>query len=340
MYRPVDAVEIHVWGRKVGAVALDKNLRYYVFEYEPKFIRTGIELAPLALPLAKARSPFVFMDLPELTYKRLPALLADALPDDFGNTLIDGWMARQGLTSIAITALDRLAYMGKRGMGALEFRPARGPTAKTCTALSMSALVENARRAVHGELTFEHSTHAALAQIIKVGTSAGGARAKAVVAWNAKTQEIRTGQFDVDPGFEHWLLKFDGMGKDRELGGSQDYGRIEYAYSKMATAAGITVSPCTLLTENGRAHFMTKRFDTICKHSAQWPIWITSKRQVTTTISFFKPLIVCDWSIRRKKKLFAAWPSTSWQPIATTTRKISPSYSARAMNGGLHPHMM
>jgi len=261
MYRAVDAVEIHVWGRKVGAVALDKNLRYYVFEYEPKFIREGIELAPLAMPLAEARSPFVFMDLPELTYKRLPALLADALPDDFGNTLIDSWMARQGLTSRAITALDRLAYMGKRGMGALEFRPARGPTAKTCTALSMSALVENARSAVHGELTFEHSTHAALAQIIKVGTSAGGARAKAVVAWNAKTQEIRTGQFDVDPGFEHWLLKFDGMGKDRELGGSQDYGRIEYAYSKMATAAGITISPCTLLTENGRAHFMTKRFD-------------------------------------------------------------------------------
>jgi len=261
MFKPVDAVEVHVWGRKIGAVALDTNLRYYVFEYEPKFLREGIELSPLAMPLAQARTPFVFTDLPEQTYKRLPALLSDALPDDFGNVLIDGWMAQQGVDPMEITPLDRLAYMGKRGMGALEFHPVRGPRAKKCTALSLATLVEDARRAVQGELTFDHAAHAALAQIIRVGTSAGGARAKAVVAWNSETREIRTGQFDVDPGFEHWLLKFDGMGEDRELGGSQDYGRIEYAYSKMATAAGITMSPCELLTENGRAHFMTKRFD-------------------------------------------------------------------------------
>lgn len=261
MHKQVDAIEVHVWGRKVGAVALDTKLSYYVFEYEPKFIREGIELAPLSMPLAQAQSPFVFTDLPELTYKRLPALLADALPDDFGNTLIDGWMAQQGVTKNDITPLDRLAYMGKRGMGALEFRPARSPTSKTCTALSLASLVEDARRAMRGEFSSDHLAHGALAQIIKVGTSAGGARAKAVVAWNPKTQEIRTGQFDVEPSFEHWLLKFDGMGEDRELGGSQDYGRIEYAYYKMAIAAGLAMSPCYLLTENGRAHFMTKRFD-------------------------------------------------------------------------------
>lgn len=261
MFSPVDAVEVQVWGRKVGAVALDTNLGYYVFEYEPKFVRAGIELSPLAMPLAQARRPFVFTDLPEVTYKRLPALLSDALPDDFGNVLIDGWMAQQGVNPLALTPLDRLAYMGQRGMGALEFHPARGPRSKKCTALSLAALVEDARRALQGELAHDHEAQAALAEIIKVGTSAGGARAKAVVAWNSETREIRTGQFDVEPGFEHWLLKFDGMGEDRELGGSQDYGRIEYAYAQMALAAGITMSPCELLIENGRAHFMTKRFD-------------------------------------------------------------------------------
>ena len=261
MYKPVEAIEVRVWGRRVGAVALDTRLRFYAFEYEPKFLKTGIELAPLTMPLAQAREPFVFPALPELTYKRLPALLADALPDDFGNALIDAWMATQGVGRGSITTLDRLAYMGRRGMGALEFKPVTGPTAKKSTALVLSDLVEEARRAVHGKLGSDDRARAALAQIIRVGTSAGGARAKAVVAWNPKTEEIRAGQFDVDHGFEHWLLKFDGVGKDRALGDSQEYGRIEYAYYKMSTAAGIDMSPCRLLEEGGRAHFMTKRFD-------------------------------------------------------------------------------
>lgn len=261
MYKPVEAIEVRIWGQKVGAVALDPNLRFYVFEYEPNFVKTGIELAPLTMPLAKASEPFVFTDLPEQTYKRLPALLADALPDDFGNTLINGWMAAQGVERDAVTALDRLAYMGVRGMGALEFKPAIGPEAKDSTAIALADLVEGARRAVRGDLGSDASARAVLSQIVSVGTSAGGARAKAVVAWNPKTEEIRAGQFDAEDGFEHWLLKFDGMGEDRELGGSQDYGRIEYAYYKMATAAGIRMSPCRLLEENERAHFMTRRFD-------------------------------------------------------------------------------
>lgn len=259
MYKPVDVIEVCVWGQAVGAAALDPKLGFYAFEYDPEFVKSGIELAPLTMPLAKAS--YVFTDLPELTYKRLPALLADALPDDFGNTLIDGWMAAKGVEHSQITPLDRLAYMGKRGMGALEFRPARSPAGTGHTALSLSKLVESARLAVRGELGSAHLAGAALAQMIRVGTSAGGARAKAVIAWNPATQEIRAGQFDVDSGFEHWLLKLDGMGVDRELGGSQDYGRIEYAYYLMATAAGITMSPCRLLEENGRAHFMTQRFD-------------------------------------------------------------------------------
>jgi len=261
MYKPVPAIEVQLWGRTVGAVARDPRLGYYAFEYTPAFRQSGIEPAPLTMPLATARGPYVFTDLPELTYKRLPAMLADALPDDFGNSLIDAWMAGKGVDKAQVTALDRLAYMGKRGMGALEFKPARSPVTHSYTAIELAKLIESARSAVRGEVGADHLAKAALSQIIQVGTSAGGARAKAVIAWNPTTNEIRAGQFEVADGFEHWLLKFDGMGSDRELGGSQDYGRIEYAYSLMARAAGITMPPCRLLEENGRAHFMTKRFD-------------------------------------------------------------------------------
>lgn len=261
MYKPVQAIEVRIWGKTVGAVALAPNLGYYAFEYDSRFIKSGIELAPFAMPLSEAREPFVFVDLPELSFKRLPALLADTLPDDFGNALIDAWMAGKGIDKTQVTPLDRLAYMGKRGMGALEFKPARTPAISGSTAIKLSRLVESARLAIHGELGPDHLAKAALAQIIQLGTSAGGARAKAAIAWNPATDEIRPGQFDVEPGFEHWLLKFDGMGADRELGGTQDYGRIEYAYHLMACAAGITMSPCRLLEENGRAHFMTLRFD-------------------------------------------------------------------------------
>ena len=268
MFKPVNAIEVRIWGRMVGAVALDPRLGYYAFEYDPKFVASGVELAPLKMPLAGAHDPFVFTDLPELTFKRLPAMLSDALPDDFGNSLIDAWMARQGVQKQNITALDRLAYMGKRAFGALEFRPARGSSSGSETAIALSKLVEAARVAVHGELGKDELAQSALNQIIQVGTSAGGARAKAAVAWNPTTGEIHAGQFDVQEGFEHWLLKFDGMGPDHELSGSQDYGRIEYAYHLMAVDAGIEMSPCRLLEENGRAHFMTRRFDRGCESEA------------------------------------------------------------------------
>ncbi|HCE45436.1 MAG TPA: type II toxin-antitoxin system HipA family toxin [Lentisphaeria bacterium] len=262
MYKEVSAIEVRIWGRTVGAVALDPRLGYYAFEYAPAFIASGIELAPLTMPLPGAGEPFIFTDLPELTFRRLPSLLADALPDDFGNNLIDAWMAGKGVGKADITALDRLAYMGKRGFGALEFKPARSnPAGAKSTAIDLSNLIESARSAMHGHLGEDHLSKAALMQITQVGTSAGGARAKAAIAWNPKTREIRSGQFDVESGCEHWLLKFDGMGADKELGGSQDYGRIEYAYHLMAVAAGIEMSKCQLLEENGRAHFMTLRFD-------------------------------------------------------------------------------
>jgi serine/threonine-protein kinase HipA len=156
-------------------------------------------------------------------------MLADALPDAFGNALIDAWMAQHGMEKSAVTPLDRLAYMGRRGMGALEFKPARGSHKESAAPLEMKSLVEEARKLIEGDLTRDAHAQAALANIIHVGISAGGARAKAVIAWNPKINIIRSGQFDAAEGFEHWLLKFDGVGKDFDLGTGADYGRIEYA---------------------------------------------------------------------------------------------------------------
>lgn len=260
MSKKIEAVKVYVWDKYVGAVGLEPKLRYYAFEYDQKFVASGIELAPLTMPLSRANTPFIFPTLPELTYKRLPSLLSDALPDDFGNNLIDAWMAERGIPKNTITPLDRLAYMARRGMGALEFKPAKGSRLSSMEVIKMSGLVENARMVISGDFNTNHHSRAALAQLIQVGTSAGGARAKATIAWNPDTGEIRAGQFDVGPGFEHWLLKLD-VGKDTELGESLNFGRIEYAYHLMARAAGISMSECRLLEENGRAHFMTRRFD-------------------------------------------------------------------------------
>lgn len=254
-------IEVRIWGHLVGAVARDDSVGAYVFEYAPAWRQRGIELAPLMMPVAGLQTKFVFPTLPEPAFKRLPGMLADALPDDFGNALIDAWMARQGVARDRVTTLDRLAYMGRRAMGALEFRPAKGAHRESREPLQMKQLVETARQLIHGDLSDDAQAQAALANIIRVGTSAGGARAKAVVAWNPETGELRSGQFDVAAGFEHWLLKFDGVGKDLELGAGAHYGRIEYAYYRMALAAGIDMQACRLLEENGRAHFMTRRFD-------------------------------------------------------------------------------
>ena len=257
----VPVIEVSIWGERMGALAADPTIGVYGFAYLPSWRRRGIELAPAMMPLSDGRDTFLFPNLPEATFHRLPGLLADALPDDFGNALIDAWMAQHGVQKSSVTALDRLAYMGKRGMGALEFKPARGSQRESAAPLKMKSLVEEARKLVSGNLAIDAHAKAALANMIRVGTSAGGARAKAVIAWNPKTSEIRSGQFDVAPGFEHWIVKFDGVGQYPELGAGDDYGRIEYAYYKMATAAGIRMSDSRLLEENGRAHFMTKRFD-------------------------------------------------------------------------------
>jgi serine/threonine-protein kinase HipA len=261
MYKPVTHLEVYIWGKFIGAVALDPKLGYYAFAYDKQFGKSAIELSPLQMPLIVSEEPYIFTDLPEATYRRLPALLADALPDDFGNALIDRYMASKGLAKSQITTLDRLAYMGKRAMGALEFQPARGFERHSTVALEMNELVSEARQLLLGTFDVDTDIKTALRNLIAVGTSAGGARAKAVIAWNPKTEEMRSGQLELQQDFEAWLLKFDGMGVDTELGSSQDYGRIEYAYYLMAVDAGINMSASSLLQENGRAHFMTKRFD-------------------------------------------------------------------------------
>ena len=258
--------EVRLWGRTIGAVTMSDGRGHAAFQYTPDFADSGIQVAPLMLPLG--REAYEFPELPRGTFHGLPGLLADSLPDRFGNALIDAWLATTGRSANSFSPIERLCYTGARGMGALEFAPALGPQPRTATRIDIDALVQLAsdilseRRSFKGKLSAA-SRKKALADILKVGTSAGGARAKAVIAWNRKTNEVRSGQIAAGAGFSYWLLKFDGVAgnKDKELDDPQGYGAVEYAYSLMARAAGITMSECRLLEEHGRRHFMTRRFD-------------------------------------------------------------------------------
>ena len=210
----VEQIEVHIWGRKVGSLALDPKLGFYAFAYDKAFGKSGIELSPLHMPLNNNETPFIFTDLPKATYKLLPAMIADALPDDFGNSLVDRYMASKGIAATRISALDRLAYMSNHAMGALEFKPAYDAKKHAPTAIELNSLVMQARSVINGLTTDNDDLNSAFKNIIEVGTSAGGARAKAVIAWNQQTHEIRSGQIDVPENFEHWLLKFNVMGID------------------------------------------------------------------------------------------------------------------------------
>lgn len=260
-YRSVDLLKVSVWGRLVGAIAPDPGSRTYVFEYAPAFRRHGIDLAPTTMPLGGRQRMFRFPRLPRETYFGLPPMIADSLPDTFGNSIIDAYMAAQGIPAEQVTPLDRLAYLSDRAMGALTFEPDLSPDTAPPSAIDMVALVGTARAAVQGNLSTEASAEESLKQILAVGTSAGGARAKAVLAIDPDTGDILPGNVPVPAGHEQWLLKFDGVGPDADLGIAQQYGRTEYAYYLMARAAGITMAESRLLHENGRAHFMSRRFD-------------------------------------------------------------------------------
>lgn len=265
--------EVKIWGSTIGAVVLEDNQRTASFEYDPAFARSGIEVAPLMMPLSSR--VYSFPTLAKESFHGLPGLLADSLPDRFGNALIDAWLARQGRDSNSFNAVERLCYTGSRGMGAIEYIPATGPQLTIDSQLHVDRLVELASDILtHRDSLQTHFTEEkgdAMTDILRVGTSAGGARAKAVIAWNPQTNEVRSGQTEAADDFEYWLIKFDGVSnnRDKELVDPKGYGVIEYAYSKMAIDCGITMSHCRLFKEGGRRHFMTRRFDRLAQGGKQ-----------------------------------------------------------------------
>jgi serine/threonine-protein kinase HipA len=258
--------EVRLWGRTIGAVSHEPGQRTAAFQFTPDFADSRIEVSPIVMPLSSR--VYEFPELPSTTFHGLPGLLADSLPDRFGNALIAAWLATQGRTADSFSPVERLCYTGTRGIGALEYQPTVGPMRGRSVPVDIDALVSLASRvlsthtALAGGFTEDGAEHT-LVDILRVGTSAGGARAKAVIAWHADTGRVRSGQVAAGPGYTYWLLKFDGVtgNRDKDLDDPQEFGVIEYAYSLMASAAGITMMECRLMEEHGRRHFMTKRFD-------------------------------------------------------------------------------
>ena len=257
---------VQLWGKSIGAVSWDESAGLARFEYDPGFVHSGIEVAPLTMPLSK--QIYSFPALPRETFHDLPGLLADSLPDDFGNALINVWLAKQGRSPETFNPVERLCYTGIRGMGALEYLPSQGPFTGKSAAVDVKALVELASKILPKRNSLQGSfdpdlREDSLRDILRIGTSAGGSRAKAIIAWNQKTDEVRSGQVKAGKGFSYWLLKFDGVSgnRDKELDDPAGYGLIEHAYYHMAKKAGIGMEESRLFKENGRRHFMTRRFD-------------------------------------------------------------------------------
>ena len=259
---------ITIWNQRVGAIAWDSDTGLGSFEYDSSFLKTNWNLSPIKMPIENAnRRIFTFTELRDIkTFRGLPGLLADVLPDKYGNALINTWLTRNGRASDSLNPVETLCFIGQRGMGAVEFEPVTQKTPNTSSKIEINSLVEVAEKILAGRKDFSSNLKAneekALLDILKIGTSAGGARAKAVIAYNPKTKEVRSGQADAPEGFAHWLIKFDGV-TDKQFGASSGYGRVEMAYNVMAKNAGIEMTECRLFEENGRAHFMTKRFDRV-----------------------------------------------------------------------------
>lgn len=261
---------VKIWGKTVGAVSWDDANKVASFEYDPKFKTTGLDLSPIKIPIQSNTNIFSF---PELrisrhgdydTFKGLPGLLADVLPDKYGNQLINSWLAQNGRPENSMNPVEQLCFIGTRGMGALEFEPTQLKPNKRTFEVEIHSLVDIAQRMLNKRKSFEanlsKNEQQAMLDILKIGTSAGGARPKAIIAYNPKTGQVRSGQTNAPKGFEHWLIKLDGV-SDAQFGESKGYGRIEMAYYYMARACGIDMMESYLLEEHGRAHFMTKRFD-------------------------------------------------------------------------------
>lgn len=257
---------IHLWNVRVGAIAWNQTSGVGSFEFDRAFVSHNWNIAPIKMPVdAAAGRIFSFPELKgTTTFKGLPGLLADVLPDKYGNALINVWLSKNGRQPDSLNPVELLCFIGKRGMGALEFEPAQPETKNAAEKIEIDQLVHVAQEILSGREKFKTDLNGAdgkaLTDILKIGTSAGGARAKAVIAYNPKTKEVRSGQNDAPPGFSHWLLKFDGV-SDSQSGETSGYGRVEMAYHLMAKDAGIEMMECQLLEENGRAHFMTRRFD-------------------------------------------------------------------------------
>lgn len=261
---------VSIWGDLVGAVAWDEQDRLATFEYDPAFSRSGSDLSPLKMPLNPNQRMFSFPEMKKKnaseleTFKGLPGLLADVLPDRYGNELINMWLTRQGRAPESLNPVEMLCFIGSRGMGALEFKPSTLKETKNSFPIEVDTLVDTARKLLFQKDLFatnlREDEEVAVTSILKIGTSAGGARPKALIAYNEKTGEVKSGQTNAPKGFEHWLIKLDGV-SDVQLGATFGYGRVEMAYYLMASACGIEMTESRLLEENGRAHFMTKRFD-------------------------------------------------------------------------------
>jgi serine/threonine-protein kinase HipA len=266
----IQLATVKIWNEIVGAVAWDEKNKLAIFEYDVKFKQLNWDIAPIKMPISAAQRIFSFPELRKNkndttdTFKGMPGLLADALPDTYGNQLINIWLAQQGRMQNSMTPVEMLCFIGNRSMGALEFEPATVAERKSTFSVEIDSMVNIAQKMLQKKAAFATNLKAdeqhALLDILKIGTSAGGARPKAVIAYNQKTGEVRSGQTMAPKGFEHWLLKLDGV-NNVQLGASKGYGRVEMAYYNMATACGINMMPCQLFEENGRAHFMTKRFD-------------------------------------------------------------------------------
>lgn len=259
----VTAAYVNLWGQRVGAVSWNSETNISTFEFVSEFKASGLDIAPIKMPLDSDTPIFAFKDLYRSnTFKGLPGLLSDVLPDRFGNTVINAWLSSQGRAANSMNPVEQLCYVGTRGMGALEFEPVQPKFSNTATDVDISSLVEIAQDVLKGKTDFSTNLQKdkALIEILKVSTSAGGARAKAVIAYKKKTGEVKSGQASAPRGYEHWLIKFDGV-SDSELGPTKGYGRVEMAYHLMAKDCGIDMMECRLYEENGRAHFMTRRFD-------------------------------------------------------------------------------
>jgi serine/threonine-protein kinase HipA len=266
----MEVAEVKIWGKLAGAVAWDSKDGFATFEYDPGFKQLGWDLSPLKMPVSGSQNRFSFPELkPDnvseyTTFKGLPGLLADALPDRYGNQLINLWLAQQGRPQDSMNPVEMLCFIGSRGMGALEFEPTVLKESKRTFSVEIDSLVATAQKLLNQRAAFTTNLNKDEAQavldILKIGTSAGGARPKALISWNQKSGEVKSGQTKAPNGFEHWLIKLDGV-SDVQLGSSHGYGRVEMAYYTMALNCGINMMPSRLLEENGRAHFMTKRFD-------------------------------------------------------------------------------